>query len=1442
MSNQVTSRENSELWEFKYMADDPNRDILPVKEGSYTDTFRSSIDPRERHSVIKLDRYELEDKYLRLLDEASNLKKLSNIQEDKIKRLATKLMRAVANPRPSSSCLNVCDDKNKLIALELENSKLKDKIVVLRNQLLSHTIHGRTSSRSRNPQTRPSSGRTTGRSENSRIKIPSCHCIVETVNTRVKVEELETQKKEMANRIVELEKELSSRAVNNQREKVAENVEYIRCWRQMKQMNDKLIAVENTNETLNAQINDLRRMLQEATKKNEETTSALLKERKRSSELDEEVLKAKSFELALREKDERIRDLMNEIKIVQQHNNELVVLSSKKGEIELENVELKKKVSEQRKDQETLRTAYNSEQANIVTLQASNEQLFGKLQELQKNIDSLTSFQSKTEKQETQIPAKPADNKIPPMTNAEPCEPIVNRAVICKKCCEEPKPVVQLKEKVYVGVQHPVHPLVDKYVQTEFVVQVVATETNDQGTSMMTPVKEKPRDEERTIPVTKSERTIVAENSLTPETMLKLLEQAQITAPVDSSKFAHKNVASNVDYNVLDLNQRHSDAASLAQRIPACQSQYEQQTFDACPTKCQSPSTDKMLSVLFNIFQELSLSAKVLDKATNLYRPAIKNNQIDVNNNIDATCVQIQKTGPLKSQQVVNCPFEMDTASEKNRSLKVARTGCSSKKFCSNVYNRLRREKFKKKGFYPSLKRSTEVMKLVDNADCTCSKNLDCEHRCCDIGFAKSTGECCNSGNVQSMIIKNSSENGPAIKNEIFDSMIQNNGQTCVNTLHMARKLQDEDSRGPYRSKNKNSRCSGVDQNELDDANMLQEYIAKLNRCRQILDKNCSPNGVAGISVKEIIQHAKFVDPLRCCDMPNAESMCSRDCPDECVDIASSVFDTFPLVIPDGQGLVELHVLSLQLSTSAKQVLFRENDMNNVRLFISWNMWDQETAFTPTLKCPNLNFNSSIVYRISNLFYFFNYLLSEVITFQVNVHRDDSDSYLVATGKLFIKDILDYPQNKLHYIAPMNSVIPCSLGVNFGQLSFWVRLSCDVEQVEAFKKKLNLPMQPESRTEALARRSTAPDSVLSVQQPGAFAEKSFISLRDEFPYNDTKDVYISHTSPISASIEKVVSHPTVDETQLTVMKESASRFQLYVSPLDVTEEKDTITIDNTKEKSDFADELGGGGPTSDQEANKKTASKVPNESSSVREFNAVLKNGSSKQDSPSKDDSDDSLKELNDVLLEKNWQQYRKRSFVTYSQLKQNGTSESQDNKDGEDLKSNSLEENTIVIEVVNIILFPKCSVMKNPDIQLLYVEYCFLGYCGADMETISVRKPKSPDQKLTYNFRKKFRVDMERHTAQDNILRSMLNETVNPNIKFIVVCEPIPEETESKECIEIGYAHFNIKKYALGDGEKVTSIPIYTPDESEQIGLLKISVLGFDAIRQRLVKPEASD
>lgn len=85
-----------------------------------------SKDPRERYLVCKLDRYQLEDKYLRLLDEASNLKKLSNCQEDKIKRLGTKLIRLASNPRSCGlACgLDIVEDRNRTAALELENTKV----------------------------------------------------------------------------------------------------------------------------------------------------------------------------------------------------------------------------------------------------------------------------------------------------------------------------------------------------------------------------------------------------------------------------------------------------------------------------------------------------------------------------------------------------------------------------------------------------------------------------------------------------------------------------------------------------------------------------------------------------------------------------------------------------------------------------------------------------------------------------------------------------------------------------------------------------------------------------------------------------------------------------------------------------------------------------------------------------------------------------------------------------------------------------------------------------------------------------------------------------------------------------------------------------------------------------------------------------------------------
>lgn len=44
---------------------------------------------------------------------------------------------------------------------------------------------------------------------------------------------------------------------------------------------------------------------------------------------------------------------------------------------------------------------------------------------------------------------------------------------------------------------------------------------------------------------------------------------------------------------------------------------------------------------------------------------------------------------------------------------------------------------------------------------------------------------------------------------------------------------------------------------------------------------------------------------------------------------------------------------------------------------------------------------------------------------------------------------------------------------------------------------------------------------------------------------------------------------------------------------------------------------------------------------------------------------------------------------------------------------------------------------MQDDEIRLLYVEYSFLGNRGEDMETISVRKPKTGDQEMVFNYKK---------------------------------------------------------------------------------------------------------
>ncbi|KAF7394547.1 hypothetical protein HZH66_007721 [Vespula vulgaris] len=1350
------------------MADDPNRDILPVKEGSCIETCRSLIDPRERRLVCKLDRCQLEDKYLRLLEEASKLKKLSNCQEEKIKRLATKLMRVASNPR---ACVSLdFSDKNKLTALEVENSKLKNKLSVLRNQLLSHTMSGISPTRSRRPHTRPSSGLITCRSENSRIRAPSCQCIVESHQLRnddneaqnylVKIEELETQKKEMSAQITQLEKELESYVVNNQKEKVVENIEYIKVWRQMKQLSDKLMTAQNTNESLNLQINDLKKILEETTKNNQEITVCLMAEKKRIAGIDGQIIKAKDSQLTLREKDEQIRDLINEMKILQQHNNELIALSSKYGQVELENVELKKKFTQQFTDQQNFKIAFNTEQANIVALQTANEQLLMKLQYLQKNMDTLmiqqlAIIQNDNKKHKSSNKAESSNDSLKTKnTQTEEfsffSKGMTSNIQTCTKCFMTFDKVLQLEKGVNT-IQKECN-FLSKCVQTDFEPCSISINTKE-GTSIMTSSDQPSSAREHT--VVKHQEINQEKNPLSREKMLKLLEQVQISMPLKGGRIGQSDDSPVVEA-MQDFSQRHRDAdvADHAQTrdlknlfatlVDVLRKEYsppknlipmEEQTAYRNPPLRYEKQLVKDMQTDINNNDEINRQINIgIQSSTRLIN---KNSQYE-----DSYDQFSQNTKSCNTRE--SCSVNQDklqNSSNQNQMMRSTETefqnprSCSMKRSCLVNQDKL----------YSS---QNQVTKFTETGECSCTDSKKC-HAESDCGYF-----CCTnykkqfyekySGDVKNQDLKN-----------LPSSLINRNDDQFAKKAADAAHAKCYDAMNPFESWKMNlleQKSKAFDNNQN-----LQNYTEHLERCKELLDKCYLKNTnkipvnnmshLRGMGAMKSPHTCRMEDQIKPLAENDEESRCSLKCPNECIDLPPYSTNSTPLLITNGQGLVEIHVLSLQLATSAATVLFQEENLSNVSLFISWNIWGQETVCTPTLKYPKLNFNSSFVYHIPDLSTFFNYALSEYVIFQANVVEQNTTTYAVAKAKLCIKDILDYPQNKLHYIAPMNSVISCTLGMNFGQLSLWVRLSCDVEQVDLFKRQRGLLPRMEQDQQSI-RKTTFREDTTPLEESNK-------------EYEDAVDDSESTHANVISDINEKNKHEEIKRPSYS------STHDILVTHNDANNESSDSDITLLSKQSDEIARWAT--PTNKEEQDNNITQE---EKTNMDEFN----------------------------------------SFI-----------------------SHPLEKDTIIIQIVKINLFENSSVMLDDDVHLLYVEYSFLGYRGADMETESIPKPKTYTEPLIYNFRKVFSIDEEYHSIERNTLRAMLHQSINPNIKFILVSEPLPAETDIKDCVEIGYAYFNIREYALDDNDQSITVPIINQMQTEQIGLLTIYVQGLDAIRECL-------
>ncbi|XP_036813704.1 protein fantom isoform X2 [Oncorhynchus mykiss] len=149
-------------------------------------------------------------------------------------------------------------------------------------------------------------------------------------------------------------------------------------------------------------------------------------------------------------------------------------------------------------------------------------------------------------------------------------------------------------------------------------------------------------------------------------------------------------------------------------------------------------------------------------------------------------------------------------------------------------------------------------------------------------------------------------------------------------------------------------------------------------------------------------------------------------------------------------------------------------------------------------------------------------------------------------------------------------------------------------------------------------------------------------------------------------------------------------------------------------------------------------------------------------------------------------------------------------------------------VEILSLSFEPTSRVALDESVQRVYVEYRLLGVPMETTETpMSLRKP-SEGEEIHYNFTRVIYVDGSEAAPLRQYLYTMLEGT-DPNqgrLKFTVVNEPMDDD-DDEECTDVGHAFLDLQELLL-TGNDITErqIDIVSVDvEKEVMGKLKVSL-----------------
>uniref|UniRef100_A0A8C2C8E6 RPGRIP1 like n=1 Tax=Cyprinus carpio TaxID=7962 RepID=A0A8C2C8E6_CYPCA len=330
--------------------DIPVKDITVNPKGSLL-----SQNVRERQNVSKFSREELEDKFLRLQDENLTLKQHTCNQEDKIRRMATKLIRLVKDRKKSEGgCVVGGRDvemeemmeelQEKVQDLEKQNEGLKRRLLATKQQLQvqnrRHTpyshIQPRINSglrRLRDVIAKPPQGLLPryGHSllDEARAEIRNLENVIES--QQAQMEEMERSAEMLRDQLKRKEREfeesllqMREHQASGQRLTIKDNVEMIKLQKLLSEKANTLTVLEGRFLQQQESMKTLKASHDVALVKVDEVSQQLKEERLKSLQLETQIQTRALDQRHTQELQERIQDLEKERDLLKENCDKLV--------------------------------------------------------------------------------------------------------------------------------------------------------------------------------------------------------------------------------------------------------------------------------------------------------------------------------------------------------------------------------------------------------------------------------------------------------------------------------------------------------------------------------------------------------------------------------------------------------------------------------------------------------------------------------------------------------------------------------------------------------------------------------------------------------------------------------------------------------------------------------------------------------------------------------------------------------------------------------------------------------------------------------------------------------------------------------------------------------------------------------------------------------------